>query len=491
MSKDNFNEIICAEQESAKNQMEQKKTNGKDFLSPEGAPRNDGAGVKTKDPKKLIKTLVGIIMALVFIVGFAVGYLFTYLTKSDSAKKYEDIIRIAIEKGIDSLTDELGKTLTEDQFAKLLVALILAEDEYAEYYTEEEYKKLQAEGDGNYTGIGISITEDSLAIYKVINNSPAEIAGLKAGDTITAAKTALNEFTVFSTSEELNGYLEKIEEGTPITFKVTRKGEFTDREFVVEKSKYIASYITFADNQGTYLAVSDDNREVSERNIGGGMAELADDTLYIKISQFQGEAAVQFAYAMTKLKSEQNPNGKTKLMLDLRDNGGGYVSIAVSIASYLIYNDGEQFTLLTYIREKNRTSHESTQANNFNTEIQKITVLANGNSASASELVLGAMIYYADKSNQTFSKDNLVIEKNANGVAKTYGKGIMQTTYTLTSGGALKLTTATLYWPDNQTTIHGTGILPSLPENAVEKGGAVARAVEILAIPSTQPQPSA
>ena len=80
-------------------------------------------------------------------------------------------------------------------------------------------------------------------------------------------------------------------------------------------------------------------------------------------------------------------------------------------------------------------------------------VLANKNTASASECLIGALLYYGD----LLTKEKVILEEDATGVAKTYGKGIMQSTYILTNGGAFKLTTAKIYWPDATTSIHGIG----------------------------------
>ena len=95
----------------------------------------------------------------------------------------------------------------------------------------------------------------------------------------------------------------------------------------------------------------------------------------------------------------------------------------------------------------------------------KIAVLADENTASASECLIGAMLDYG-----TLTRDALVITET-NGVARTYGKGIMQTTYVnFTHGDALKLTTAYIFWPQSHTSIHGIGITTT-PENEVETSG--------------------
>jgi hypothetical protein len=85
------------------------------------------------------------------------------------------------------------------------------------------------------------------------------------------------------------------------------------------------------------------------------------------------------------------------------------------------------------------------------------------------------MLHYGDQ----FSKDRLVIEEHPIEGARTYGKGIMQTTYWMIKGGAIKLTTGQMYWPDNQTSIHQIGITTT-PENSVHPSRALSRAIECL-----------
>jgi carboxyl-terminal processing protease len=203
-------------------------------------------------------------------------------------------------------------------------------------------------------------------------------------------------------------------------------------------------------------------------------------------------------------------SGKTQLVLDLRNNGGGSMEILEKIASLVIDGDGSQIKLVSAVG-KNETTHYNTDRDRFDGFIKKISVIANENSASASECLMGAMLYHYGEKYKTAEKEEdkakynntdctvfgfgrLVIVKNKNGVAKTYGKGIMQTTYQLSSGGALKLTTARLMWPDHSrwhegTSIHGIGILPKVAvqganpndsANAVIDSLALARAIATL-----------
>ena len=172
---------------------------------------------------------------------------------------------------------------------------------------------------------------------------------------------------------------------------------------------------------------------------------------------------------------------KTKLILDVRNNGGGYMDVLEAFAGGLINGNGATRLPLAYSKNnKGVFSEYKTTRSFYNTDIVKISVIANERSASATECLIGAMLYYGG----VFSADNLVIENDSvtEDEARTFGKGIMQTTFTLTNGGAVKLTTAVIYQPDKTTCIHGTGIRVS-GANALVKSdnNALSRALEILA----------
>ena len=201
------------------------------------------------------------------------------------------------------------------------------------------------------------------------------------------------------------------------------------------------------------------------------MAHLSAETAYVCFTQFEGDAAEQMESALDFMKER----GRSKLILDLRDNGGGYMDILTKIAAMLVYNGGQGNFLVAYADAKTGGIPFNTSAYNYKDHIEEIVVLADENTASASECLIGVLASYGEN----FSLDNLVTIKNAKGVGKTYGKGIMQTTYQLISGGAFKLTTARVLWPDKKTCIHGVGIIP--PEaNQTNDSNAINRALEIL-----------
>jgi C-terminal processing protease CtpA/Prc len=242
--------------------------------------------------------------------------------------------------------------------------------------------------------------------------------------------------------------------------------------FTLNKTAYRVSYVTYYDNEIKYCFESENNESLTAKTYyGKGNSMLDSDTAYIAFAGFEGRADVQMINALAKMKER----GRTKLILDLRGNGGGRMDILTEIAGALIYCNGKNNFAVAIAEGTRDKSTFYSGKNRYNTAITSISVLADKHSASASECLIGAMIHYGG----AFSRDKLIIEKDESGKATTYGKGIMQTTYGLIGGGALKLTTARMLWPDGTTCIHGKGITAKA-ENQVEKDQVLSRALEVL-----------
>ena len=285
----------------------------------------------------------------------------------------------------------------------------------------------------------------------IVGNSPAEHAGLVAGDIILSGKTKNEEEkTKFNTSTEIVNYLKKCEENAEITIEYERGGEVYNA--TLKTRPYVASYVHYFDSEKMYSFLADkDNKPVGVES-ANSIFEIDDISVaYIRLDAFEGDASKQMKDALTFMKER----GRTKLILDLRNNGGGFMDTAMEIASYFINNGGKRKSVVAYAMGKTRTETFSTPKNNYFPHIEKAVVLANQHTASASECLIGALVHYKE-----VVKDisDIILEQSSDGVAKTYGKGIMQTTYKLISGGALKLTTAKIYWPDKTTSIHGVGV---------------------------------
>lgn len=424
---------------------------------------------------KLIR-IIYIVIACIFLVsaGFFGGYITHCAGQDETTRKIQEILSI-IDK------DSVFKVdLTPDEIAESVANSLLINDRYARYYTQEEYDVQTAEDQGNYGGTGMTFLTDGngnlledVGVYSVVRNSPAYRAGLKAGDFVTAGKVDGEDYVYFNSNAELLVFLQSLELGDKISLKITREGEFTNQEFHLEKKQYVCSMVVYKDSGCTLdFTYGEENEETI--NYDSGMKDLDEDVCYIQLDEFTGNCSSEFARAMEFMKER----GRTKLILDLRNNGGGFLTDLCKIASYLIYNDGARKSVIACSQSNYDEVKYTTSGNNFNTEIQKITVLANGNTASASECLIGAMLHYGD----AFSKENLIITSfnPSRNNHSTYGKGIAQRTYNLKDGSALKLTYAKMYWPDYITCIQDVGIVQNRLENCVADGLAISRALEIL-----------
>ncbi len=282
-------------------------------------------------------------------------------------------------------------------------------DPYTTYYTKEEMKEIIEETNGNFVGIGIYMTENIkenvIMVIKPIENSPAEKAGILPGDIITK----IND--VEYTGDKLEEASNKIrgEEGTKVKLEIYRNGE--TKEFEITRKKVVISHIT---------------TKVLEDNIG-----------YIAISDFDGDCANEFK---TKYK-ELEKKGITKLIIDIRNNGGGIVDKSLEIANTMI----EKGSTLLITKDK-KNNEDITKATENPIINMPVVVLTNEYSASASEILAGAL------------KDN---NKATLVGTKTYGKGIIQELNKLSDGSGLKVTVSEYYTP-NHTAINKIGITPDV-----------------------------
>ena len=411
------------------------------------------------------------LMILTLVIAFTGGFFTHYITQPKSVRRLSEVISIINKKAKDPSGNDLD--FNADDITKEFVEAVLVGDDYAEYYTKEEFNSELAEDSGSYTGVGISLYKKEPRLYTVLGNSPAEKAGLKENDYILRGKASGEDYVYFLSTDDVIAFIQAQEENKEFEFVVYRDGE--EKAFNLVKRKYVRSYVYYYDNESSARFVSDDDEKPTltpfenEKNTA-----LPSDTAHIIFTAFEGDASKQLEEVLSYFYSK----GKTKMIFDLRANGGGNMRILQDVASYFINNNGKQKNLVTEVQGRNNVLGFYSNGNNFNSQLQNIVVLANEGTASASECLIGAMLCYGDAN---FSMDNLLIEYNVeNKNYSTYGKGIMQTTYPLLSGGALKLTTARIYWPDKTTCIHGTGIVQTNVANQITKENAITRAIEIL-----------
>lgn len=319
------------------------------------------------------------------------------------------------------IADEYIGEIDDEQMLEMAIKGYVAGvgDEYTEYYTPDEMQEQLETAVGNYVGIGIYMVvnyEDGIiTVLEPMEGSPAESAGLKEGDIINKVEgTEVTKDNVEEMSDAIKG-----EEGTKVKLEIKREDKTFEVE--VERKKIEVSHI--------------DSRML-ESNIG-----------YIQIADFDGGAAKEFRENYEKLKSE----GATSLIIDIRNNGGGVVDESIDILE-MICDKGS-----TLLIEKDKDGNETiTTAEEDPIINMPIVVLTNEYSASASEILAGAL-----KDN---GKATIIGEK-------TYGKGVIQTLYSLSDGSGLKITTAE-YCTPNRNSINKIGIEPDievkLPENTKE-----------------------
>lgn len=433
-------------------------------------------GSKTTSSRK-VKIITAILVAVAIIVAFIGGYFSKYLIDSRSVNVTSDIVRLMEQVGYvyDPLTNE-RKEITEKDIADAITNALL--DEYAVYYTPEEYEYVMAQSNGDYRDVGVGFYKNDsgsidLVIDVVTGNSPAERAGLKEGDKLLSGRKDNGDEVLFADFTDFSTFISSCSMGEEIMLSVERNGNIV-KDLIVKIESYKASYVCYRDSETGFNFRYDNGTwnlvEVADERL----TTLSNDVGYIKFNSFESNAATQLKTAIEKMVLR----GRTKLILDLRNNGGGYMNVLCDIASTLIYNQGKSRFVVAYAESKNGYEEFKTLVNKYDLAVKEIAVLANENSASASECLIGAMIHYGGN----FGIENLVIEIGKSGEARTYGKGIMQTTYQLVGGGAFKLTTAKVLWPDKQTCIHGKvngGIRP-IEENAVLPSEALLRANAVL-----------
>ncbi len=344
-------------------------------------------------------------------------------------------------------------------------------DKYSDYYTKEEYDLVKKTAKGQREGVGFSYNKITNEITAVLGNSPAKKAGLKTGGIIVGIGKAETEVVNVTDENTVDMLLGEIPVNTDFVFRV-KYGDIV-KDFTMQKREYTQTFVSYYDETGEYGFTDTDNGigfEWLSDNVDFPIGEKS-KTAVLVYSGFSGNSngiegsKKQFEIAMSRFKS----TGKTCLILDLRDNGGGYMSILESVSAHLICAENGSKQLVSYAKYNDgKVSHfYSDKVDYHDYNFEKIIVLANENSASASEALMGAILDYDEN-----KIVNVILEASFVGgekVYKTYGKGIMQSTYERLSGEAIKLTTAKIYWPKTDISIHGVGLTSTLDERILNE----------------------
>jgi len=288
--------------------------------------------------------------------------------------------------------------------------MLSALDPHSSYMDAKEFRDMQVQTRGEFGGLGLEVSMEN-GVVKVVSpiaDTPAARAGLKSGDLITALdKTQLRGLTLQEAVEKMRGPVH-----APITLTIVRKG--VDKPFEVTMVRDVIHI-----RPVKYSA---------ENDVG-----------YIQITSFNEQTAGDLEDAVKHLKKEIGPNLKGYL-LDLRNNPGGLLDQAISVSDDFL---DEGAIVITKSRNLEETQRTNARLGDI-TDGKKLVVLINGGSASASEIVAGAL--------QDHRRATIV-------GTRSFGKGSVQTIIPLGSNGALRLTTARYYTPSGRS-IQAKGIEP-------------------------------
>lgn len=284
-------------------------------------------------------------------------------------------------------------------------------DPHSSFMPPEMFGEMQVETEGRFGGLGIEITirDDVLTVVAPIEETPAFRAGILAGDQIVLVEgESTKDMTLIEAVKKLRG-----PEGTEVTIGILRPGFTEPKDFTIVRAIIKIKSVRWT--------------------------RLPEDVGYIKVRSFQKTTVKEVKEAIRELESE----GMSALVLDLRNNPGGLLDQAIAVSEVFL-EDGK---LIVYT--KGRLTNQNMKGFSKGGDVwsnQPLAILINGGSASASEIVAGAL--------KDWDRATLI-------GTQSFGKGSVQTIIPLSDGSGLRLTTAKYYTPNNAE-IHGKGITPDI-----------------------------
>ena len=341
-----------------------------------------------------------------------------------------------VYKNMEILTEvirQIEKSYVEPQEAQKLIkgalkGMVQGLDPHSSYMTKEEHQELLIETKGSFSGVGIEITvkDNFLTVVSPIEGTPAYKSGIQAGDRIIKIDGKLTtEMSLPEAVKSIRG-----EKGTSVNLTIMREGSDKPLDFSLTRD---------------VIPIKSVRSQLLAPKIG-----------YVRISNFQSKTVQDLSAALEGIEKERNLEG---LVLDLRNNPGGLLSQAIDVAD-LFLDSG------VIVSTKGRNSSQDMKATAHKKKGERkypMIVLVNGGSASASEIVAGAL---------QDNKRALILG------TRTFGKGSVQTILPLSDGSGLRLTTAMYYTPSGRS-IQASGIVPDIelkltppspkPEEAIEK----------------------
>lgn len=312
--------------------------------------------------------------------------------KEEHKLKFDDVLNLIETKYVDS--PDYDKLVEE-----AIVGMVKELDPHSEYMTAEEYEKMNEPLSGNFEGIGVqfNIIKDTIAVVSPIAGGPSERLGIRSGDKIVVIEDTVVAGIGITNRDVINKL--RGDKGTKVRVKIYRRGASDLIDYTITRDK-----IPIFSCDASYML----NEEVG----------------YIKLNRFAQTTMDEFYEAMAELE----PKGMKHLVLDLRGNSGGYLNTAIQLSDEFL-GDKDLIVYTEGVSSPKR-EHFATQRGKF--EKGKLVVLIDEGSASASEIVSGAI--------QDHDR-GLIVGR------RSFGKGLVQRPFKLRDGSTLKLTTARYYTP--------------------------------------------
>ncbi len=330
--------------------------------------------------------------------------------------KLEELIRYIDSRYVDDVNkDELVKEAIDNILFQL--------DPHSSYISAEELKEVNEQLDGSFEGIGIEfiVVDDTVVVVAALSGGPAADAGILSGDKIVQIEDSL----CVGANINYEGILDRLkgEKGSKIKIGIRRGFEDDVRFFTVTREKIPVNSV-----EAAYM--------------------LDKEAGYVKLSRFSANTYEEFMEALEHLVDSL---GMKHLVLDLRQNPGGYLQEATGILNQII-KENEQMLVYTLGNNSPRNEYKSTGRNRF--DLGNVAILVDEGSASASEIIAGAI------------QDS---DRGAIVGRRTFGKGLVQEQYNLRDGSAIRLTVARYYTPSGRCIQRPYGGDTSYDENMAER----------------------
>ena len=365
------------------------------------------------------------LLAVLVLAGVRLGF-------SESKKKNNDKLYKQVEIFSDTLAivqkEYVDETKTRDLIYGALKGMLESLDPHSQFMDPEAYEELRVDTQGKFGGLGIEITvkDGLLTVITPIEDTPAWKTGVKAGDRIVKINDALTrEMSLTEAVKKMRG-----KPGTLVDLTILRDSEKKLLEFKITRDIIKITDIKYV--------------RILESGVG-----------YIRLSEFRENTLAELNNALSILSKE----GMQSLIIDLRNNPGGLLDVAVKVTGKFL--PPNKLVAYTKSRQKDQDLEFFSEDQNTNLNLP-LVILINEGSASGSEIVAGALQDY---------KRAIIIGK------KSFGKGSVQTVIPLNDGSALRLTTSHYFTPSGKI-IQGKGITPDItvedkkiPDNKVSETG--------------------